>query len=79
MEINEFIDHIRSVSANFKWIKNVSVEKKKVRVRIRLLMNHDFVDVFYDNVQKHVPDKPVTIETFLKSLENELRKRNKIR
>ncbi len=42
-------------------------------------MNHDFVDVFYDNVQKHVPDKPVTIETFLKSLENELKKRNKIR
>jgi hypothetical protein len=32
----------------------------------------------YDNVQKHAPDKPVTIETFLKTLENELRKRNKI-
>ncbi len=33
----------------------------------------------YDNIQKHAPDKPVTIETFLKTLENELRKRNKIR
>jgi len=65
-----------------------------------LLMNHDFVDVFYNsgkktisysyvasarrvfgannmkigwhwhpyyNVQKHVPDRPVTIETFLNS------------
>jgi hypothetical protein len=111
MEINEFINPIRSVSDNFNWIKRISVEKEKARVRIRLLMNHDFVDVFYnakketisysyvesakrifgannmkigwhwhpyDNIRNHVWDEPVTIETFLKTLEKELRKRDKI-
>ncbi|GEM_PF-3223414 len=32
----------------------------------------------YDNIQNHVRGEPITIETFLKTLEKELRKRNKI-
>ena len=111
MEADEFIDHICSISADFKWIERISVEKEKARVKIRLIMNRDFVDVYYNaeketisytyvesarrifgannmkigwhwhpygDVQKHLPDKTITIETFLKTLEKELGKRNNI-
>lgn len=111
MEIEEFVKHILSTSAKFEWIKRMDVKTIETRAKVRLFINDNFVDVYYnaegekvsyaylesdkrifgannmkmgwhwhpyDDVQKHEPSKSVTIEEFLKALEKELKKRNKI-
>lgn len=95
----------------FPWLKRIKTGRSETRAEIRMWLNNDFIDVFYNSesrtisyafiesgervfaannmkigwhwhpygdVPKHEPSKPVTINGFLKTLENELRKRNKI-
>lgn len=111
MEIDAFVKRILSASAKFDWIKSVDVKTMETRAKIRLFLNDNFVDVYYnaedeivsyayiesnkrvfgannmkigwhwhpyDDVQKHAQGESVTIETFLKALEKELRKMDKI-
>jgi hypothetical protein len=92
-------------------LKRIRTERSETRAWIRMWLDNDFVDVFYNpetrttsyafvesgkrifaannmkigwhwhpygEESKHEPGDPITIETFLKALENELRKRDKI-
>lgn len=111
MKIDAFVKRILSASTNFDWIKSVDVKTIESRAKIRLFLNDNLVDVYYNaedeivsyayiesnkrvfgannmkigwhwhpygDVQNHVRDNPITIETFLKTLEKELRKRDKL-
>lgn len=111
MEIEVFVSEVSRIMNAFPWLKRIKTGRSETRAWIRMWLNNDFVDVFYnsemgttsyafiesgervfaannmrigwhwhpyDDVPKHELSKPVTIEEFLKALENELRERNKI-
>jgi hypothetical protein len=90
METEEFIRKALSVSSKFAWIKRSEVSKVKDRVRMRLWLDKlSFIGLLqrregwhlhpFQRAEEHVPIQQLSMEEFLRILEEELKKRNKIK
>ncbi len=51
--VDEFVNEVLEASRGFEWIKRFDVERTDGRAKIRLWLNDDFVEVYY-NADKRV-------------------------
>ncbi|MEW6557212.1 MAG: hypothetical protein AB1349_07650 [Elusimicrobiota bacterium] len=52
MRIKQFVREVLSTCAEFPWIEKIERYQIKGRIRLRLIMGKNFVDVYYNEEKK---------------------------